>query len=186
MGDPRRRHRGCRADLLSGERGCSGGVISRVLNVERPVLGSTGRSVRGDCREEIFSTFRPISLGRPGNDLLSRVLRRSTIGAGAFHGRVRNGIGCSHPAIITRSAKGYRTSGLSVPAGALRPSTLSSGHCLMRAIKSIELLVPVSCTHCCASTPGLSTWSSSTALEGELVSRWVSRLDAFSGYPVRT
>jgi hypothetical protein len=44
--------------------------------------------------------------GRPGNDLLSRVLRRSTIGAGAFHGRVRNGIGCSHPAIITRSAKG--------------------------------------------------------------------------------
>ena len=45
-------------------------------------------------------------LCRPGNDLLSRVLRRSTIGAGAFHGRVRNGIGCSHPAIITRSAKG--------------------------------------------------------------------------------
>ena len=44
-------------------------------------------------------------LGRPGNDLLSRVLRRSTIGAGAFHGRVRNGIGCSHPAIATRSAE---------------------------------------------------------------------------------
>jgi hypothetical protein len=44
-------------------------------------------------------------LGRPGNDLLSRVLRRSTIGSGAFHGRVRNGIGCSHPDIITRSAK---------------------------------------------------------------------------------
>ena len=44
-------------------------------------------------------------LGRPGNDLLSRVLRRSTIGSGAFHGRVRNGIGCSHPDKITRSAK---------------------------------------------------------------------------------
>ena len=50
-------------------------------------------------------------LGRPGNDLLSRVLRRSTIGAGAFHGRVRNGIGCSHPAIITRSAETCETSG---------------------------------------------------------------------------
>jgi hypothetical protein len=25
-----------------------------------------------------------------------------------------------------------------------------------------------------------------TALKGVLVSRWVSRLDAFSGYPVRT
>ena len=43
---------------------------------------------------------------RPGSDLLSRVLRRSTIGAGAFHGRVRNGIGCSRSAITTRSAKG--------------------------------------------------------------------------------
>ncbi len=32
-------------------------------------------------------------LSRPGSDLLSRVLRQSTIGAGAFHGRVRNGIG---------------------------------------------------------------------------------------------
>ncbi len=36
----------------------------------------------------------------------------------------------------------------------------------MRAFKPIELLVPVSYTHYCASTPGLSTWSSSTALKG--------------------
>lgn len=34
------------------------------------------------------------AFGRPGSDLLSRVLRQSTIGAGAFHGRVRNGNGC--------------------------------------------------------------------------------------------
>ena len=46
-----------------------------------------------------------VAFGRPGSDLLSRVLRRSTIGAGAFHGRVRNGNGCSRPAITTRSAK---------------------------------------------------------------------------------
>ena len=45
------------------------------------------------------------AFGRPGSDLLSRVLRRSTIGAGAFHGRVRNGIGCSRSAMTTRSAK---------------------------------------------------------------------------------
>ena len=37
---------------------------------------------------------------------------------------------------------------------------------IMRTIKPIERLVPVSFTHCCASTPGLSTWSSSTALIG--------------------
>ena len=56
----------------------------------------------------------------------------------------------------------------------------------MKAIKPIERLVLVSYTHCCASTPSLSTWWSSTALKGELVSRWVSRLDAFSGYPIDT
>ena len=32
-------------------------------------------------------------LGGPGGDLLSRVLRQSTIGAEAFDGRVRDGIG---------------------------------------------------------------------------------------------
>src|SRR5690606_26214739 len=49
--------------------------------------------------------FEAHAFGRPGSDLLSRVLRQSTIGAGAFHGRVRNGNGCSHPAITTRAAK---------------------------------------------------------------------------------
>ena len=69
-------------------------------------------SVDAEHRANTFAEHRKADefefgslLGRPGNDLLSRVLRRSTIGAGAFHGRVRNGIGCSHPAIITRSAE---------------------------------------------------------------------------------
>src|SRR3712207_4476616 len=55
-----------------------------------------------------------------------------------------------------------------------------------RAIKPIEPLVPVGSAHRGACTPGLSTWSSSTALKGELVLRRASRLDAFSGYPIRT
>ncbi len=33
----------------------------------------------------------------PGGDLLSHALRRSTIGAEGFHGRVRDGIGCIAP-----------------------------------------------------------------------------------------
>ena len=33
----------------------------------------------------------------PGGDLLFRALRRSTIGAEGFHGRVRDGIGCYAP-----------------------------------------------------------------------------------------
>ena len=44
-------------------------------------------------------------LGRPGSDRLSRVLRRSTIGAERFHGRVRDGIGCVSLARATRSSK---------------------------------------------------------------------------------
>ena len=43
-------------------------------------------------------------VGRPGSDLLSRVLRRSTIGAEGFHGRVRDGIGCGALAMTTRSS----------------------------------------------------------------------------------
>ena len=53
-------------------------------------------------------------------------------------------------------------------------------------IKPIERLVPVSFMCCHTSTSGLSTWWSSTALKRDLVLRGASRLDAFSGYPVRT
>ena len=52
------------------------------------------------CHEEEGLT----DLGGPGGDLLSRVLRHSTMGAGAFHVRVRDGIGCRFPAIATRSS----------------------------------------------------------------------------------
>ena len=44
-------------------------------------------------------------LWRPGSDLLSHALRRSTIGAKGFHGRVRDGIGWSTLAKTTRSSK---------------------------------------------------------------------------------
>ena len=46
-----------------------------------------------------------LALCRPGGDLLSRAFRHSTIGAGAFNGRVRDGIGFGHLAIATRPAK---------------------------------------------------------------------------------
>jgi hypothetical protein len=58
-------------------------------------------------------------------------------------------------------------------------------------VKLHGLLVPVSSTHHCASTPGLSTWSSTRSLQrscdlGDLISWRVSRLDAFSVSPFRT
>jgi hypothetical protein len=124
-------------------------------------------------KEEIFV------LGRPGSDLLSQGLSHSTIGAEEFNGRVRDGIGFKLLARTTRPAKDKDTKQAVFAHKALW--TLK-----MRAIKPIERLVPVSYMRCRTSTPGLSTWWSTTVLKGILVLRWVSRLDAFSGYPVRT
>ncbi len=39
--------------------------------------------------------------GWSGGDRLSRALRRSIMGAGVFHGRVRDGNGCGNPAMAT-------------------------------------------------------------------------------------
>src|SRR5690348_17537350 len=47
-------------------------------------------------------------LCRPGSDRLSRGLSRSTMGAGGFNGRVRNGIGWNSPARTTSPAKDRR------------------------------------------------------------------------------
>jgi hypothetical protein len=57
-----------------------------------------------------FIEFDLFVFCRPGNDLLSRALRQSTIGAEDFNGRVRDGIGFRLLAIITRSAKDKQTS----------------------------------------------------------------------------
>ncbi len=70
---------------------------------DRLIWRLSGEAVFVSVIDEIVRDH--VAFCRPGSDLLSRVLRRSTIGAGAFHGRVRNGNGCSHPAITTRSAK---------------------------------------------------------------------------------
>ena len=51
-------------------------------------------------------SLRTVSVfGRPGGDLLFRRLGVSTIGAAAFHGRVRDGIGWFDGAMTTRSTK---------------------------------------------------------------------------------
>src|SRR6476619_5106260 len=124
--------------------------------------------------------------GRPGSDLLSQGLSHSTIGAEEFNGRVRDGIGLRLFARTTRPAKDKKTKQAIFVRLALGERCSISWTLKMRAIKPIERLVPVSYMHYCTSTPGLSTWWSTTVLKGMLVLRWVSRLDAFSGYPVRT
>jgi hypothetical protein len=43
----------------------------------------------------------------PGSDLLSHGLSHTTIGAGAFHFRVRDGIGWDHAAVSAREAEEF-------------------------------------------------------------------------------
>jgi hypothetical protein len=62
-----------------------------------------------ECKEAVV-------LGRPGNDLLSRVLRHSTIGAEEFNGRVRDGIGFLAPRSNHRTGEGQRQGRLKAPA----------------------------------------------------------------------
>lgn len=119
------------------------------------------------------------AFGRPGSDLLSRVLRRSTISAGAFHGRVRNGIGCSRSAITTRSAKRTFSRSCSVPSTPLAMDIRNENDQADRTISTGKL----------QALPLFHTRPINVVVfhgsQGILVLRWVSRLDAFSGYPVR-
>ncbi len=59
-----------------------------------------------------------VFLSRFGGDLLSHVLRRSTIGAAALNGRVRDGIGCFARAMTTKPRKKH---GPGIPFGDARP-----------------------------------------------------------------
>ena len=63
------------------------------------------RFMRGSRIACVLNRKEVSVLGRPGSDLLFQVLRLSTIGAGKFDGRVRDGIGYRLPANTTRSAK---------------------------------------------------------------------------------
>src|SRR5207253_11092269 len=63
-----------------------------------PLLAATKKSI-------IVSRREANVLGRPGSDLLFQAWRLSTIGAGKFNGRVRDGIGFSLSANTTRPAK---------------------------------------------------------------------------------
>ena len=119
------------------------------------------------------------------------------MGAGVFHGRVRDGIGCIIPAMTTGP-----------PGRILREGMVRvryAAWCCVRVLlwgrmtrpgvgfvcvvwdgSSIGRLVTLGCAGYPVSTCVLLTCWSGTALEGDLVWRGVSCLDAFSSYPVRT
>ena len=153
-------------------------------------------------------------IGGPGGDLLSRALRHSTMGAGGFHGRVRDGIGCGPSAKATRSSNpprisdqfsvvscrttrgggsgaacgGFAAGGMCVlgwseddfHAWFPRVKPVDKGSRAYRAIRTGQL----------RALPRFHTRPIDVMVyhgpRGDLVLRWVSRLDAFSGYPVHT
>src|SRR5437879_13795103 len=100
------------------------------------------------------SSCRGLSvLGRPGSDLLFQALRLSTIGAGEFNGRVRDGIGYKLPANTTRPAKDRRRR--TNDGGQMKKSAIVDAF----RDKLVLLIGPLSCflrrqTHCRATLDG--------------------------------
>ena len=90
--------------------------VCKRLNSLKHKPRRSSETPRCDCRrgKEAFV------LGRPGNDLLSRVLRHSTIGAEEFNGRVRDGIGFFSPRSNHRTGEGQQAREAGPPPGTLQ------------------------------------------------------------------
>ncbi len=67
-------------------------------------LVSQGAGAPGACVGDVYGCRRG-RFRRPGGDRLSRTLGCSIMGAGGFHVRVRDGIGCGPAAMATRSSE---------------------------------------------------------------------------------
>ena len=133
-----------------------------------------------------------VPFGGPGGGLLFRALRRSTMGAAGFHGRVRDGIGWDTRAFGppgrrngTAPCCGAGSGGVNAGwhgDGVWRPGLAAGvgGRELDRAIRTGKLRV----------SPRFDSRPIDVMVSHgsrrDLVSRGVSRLDAFSGYPVQT
>lgn len=121
---------------------------------------------------------------RFGGDLLSHVLRRSTIGAKALNGWVRDGTRCFALAITTKPYKtSVSKSRTTMYVYAFEPNrslTSTGSNQAYRAISTSQLNALLR----------LHLWPIDEVVylgsQGYLVLRGASRLDAFSGYPFRS
>ena len=130
---------------------------------------------------------------RFGGDLLSHALRRSTISASALNGRVRNGAGCFARAMATKPNKVQRYQRFCCPIKCICNGLVC--FIVRRVICSLTV------TGSNQAYRAISTGQLNALLrlhlrpidvvvyhgpQGYLVLRGASRLDAFSGYPVRS
>ena len=122
-----------------------------------------------------------------GGDLLSHVLRRSTIGATALNCRVRDGIGCFARAMTTKPKKKHQTS---------KRKLHYASSCLIRVAFRSRASTGSNQAYRTISTGQLNALLRLhlrpidevvyLGSQGYLVLRGASRLDAFSGYPFRS
>jgi hypothetical protein len=145
---------------------------------------------------EVYSGVRQAKKKRPSSFVegLSRLLSRrrptfprscprSIIGDERLNCRVRNGNGCDPLSMTTGNLILFLSTALN--------TGCRDAHCRQHQIKAFmvkpnDRLVLVSYEHRCSSTSSLSTWSSTTGLQGELILWLASRLYAFSDYPFPT
>lgn len=175
-----------------------------------------GCSIPRQGRISAISLERFWDFSRFGGDLLSRGLSPSTIGAAVLNFRVRDGTGCFTCAMTTKPRKiptsafaeqKRRVAGsvfackCALPLGSYvnqhRSVLLRSYPCLLRCM----FLICLSITGSNQAYRAISTGQLNALLrlhlrpidvvvfhgpQGDLVLRGASRLDAFSGYPVRS
>ena len=128
---------------------------------------------------------------RFGSDLLSHALRRSTIGATALNCRVRDGTGCFACAMTTKPKK----------SSDVVQVAYDLSLCMLLINVSLQGLTCLAFTRSNQAYRAISTSQLNALLhlhlwpidevvylgpQGYLVLRGASRLDAFSGYPVRS
>ena len=127
---------------------------------------------------------------RFGSDLLSHALRRSTIGATALNCRVRDGTGCFACAMTTKPKKSSDV--VQVAYDLSLCMLLIMFHCkdLSLAFTGSNQAYRAISTSQLNALLRLHLWPIDEVVylgpQGYLVLRGASRLDAFSGYPVRS
>ena len=134
---------------------------------------------------------------RFGSDLLSHTLRCSTISAAALNCRVRDGIGCFARAMTTKPKKQHHRYPFQRK-GNVIPSLMTNGCVCIHTDWSV---ISISITGSNQAYRAISTsqlndlhrlhlWPIDEVVylgsQGYLVLKGASRLDAFSGYPVRS
>src|SRR5690606_25674261 len=94
----------------------------------RPIFQATSRTHKKQNPTASAAGFWGVN---PGDDLLSHGLGHTTIGAAAFHFRVRDGIGWFHSAVFTRKTVGAARSNRRISEPRRPRARSNAGSCIL-------------------------------------------------------